>query len=388
MTGLLIADDMPVIRSTVASLVAREKPELQPVIEACNGDEAVNLARQLQPDIVLMDIKMPVLDGLKATALIRAERPETKIIILTAYDEFTFAQQALKLGAVDYLLKPIRSAKLVAALSQVQAQIYQEQRASELLEPGPASLAEGGPAGPSIQSQPRLNPDRSSGSEVGENEAWSYPSQLERDLLDNIRLNHYPTSVELMLQLSRRLSEELVQLSPEAIHFEYARLITLAACAAIEAGAPSAEALHLSQRHVLALASAQGATEVEAWLLNSLAELMAAIEPASQLKSPVQQAMEYIHENLYRPDITLKEVAEAVNLSSSHLAYLFKTNLGVSYIKYLTLARIEQAKKLLCTTDLSISTVARMVGYQNLTNFYRLFERETKLTPAAYRRLA
>jgi two-component system response regulator YesN len=72
-------------------------------------------------------------------------------------------------------------------------------------------------------------------------------------------------------------------------------------------------------------------------------------------------------------------------LSPSHLASLLKERLGLSYITYLTSIRIEQAKKLLRTTDLTVAAIAERVGYPNVTNFYRLFQRETGLTPGAYR---
>ena len=128
MAGLLLADNSPIIRSTIARIVAREKTELYPIVEASNGEEAVELARRILPDIVLMDIKMPGMDGLQATAIIREELPATKIIILTAHDEFSYVQKALKLGAVDFLLKPVRPAKLIEVLNEVYSQLIAERR--------------------------------------------------------------------------------------------------------------------------------------------------------------------------------------------------------------------------------------------------------------------
>ena len=119
-------------RQTIARIVAREKTELYPIVEASNGEEAVELARRILPDIVLMDIKMPGMDGLQATAIIREELPATKIIILTAHDEFSYVQKALKLGAVDFLLKPVRPVKLIEVLNEVYGQLIAERR--DLLE--------------------------------------------------------------------------------------------------------------------------------------------------------------------------------------------------------------------------------------------------------------
>ncbi|HMR66927.1 MAG TPA: response regulator [Anaerolineae bacterium] len=133
MSGLLVVDDTALIRSTIASIVSRENLALSPIIEAKNGEEAVRMAREHQPDIVFMDIKMPGMNGLQATSVIRQEQPHSKIVMLTAYDEFSYVQEALKLGAVDYLLKPLRPQKLTEVLTHLQATIQEEQEQQQAL---------------------------------------------------------------------------------------------------------------------------------------------------------------------------------------------------------------------------------------------------------------
>jgi AraC-like DNA-binding protein len=81
----------------------------------------------------------------------------------------------------------------------------------------------------------------------------------------------------------------------------------------------------------------------------------------------------------------LGEIAEVVNISQSHLSSQFKTTMGMSYVKYLTATRMDEATKLLRTTDQTVSNIALMTGYPNATNFYRHFRRHTGMTPAAYR---
>jgi two-component system response regulator YesN len=88
----------------------------------------VLLARRYHPDIVLMDIKMPGPNGLQTTQMIRAEHPECKIVILTAYNEFNYVQKALQLGARDYLLKPVRPQKLLELLQEIREEIRRERR--------------------------------------------------------------------------------------------------------------------------------------------------------------------------------------------------------------------------------------------------------------------
>jgi two-component system response regulator YesN len=202
--------------------------------------------------------------------------------------------------------------------------------------------------------------------------------------LHTVRLGQAQTSARLMTELVDFLMYQSKK-SPQTLHDRLAELMTLISRAVIEAGGEAAKVLDLSHRQAVALAEHQGVAEIRAWALNSLAELMTTIQPALVNKDLVQQAIEYIHENQRQPEMTLKDVASAVNLSPSHLAYLLKENLGVSYKKYLTSLRMGQAKKLLRTTDLTVAAIAQAVGYPNITNFYRLFQRETGTTPAEYR---
>lgn len=247
MPSLLVVDDTPLIRSTIVRLLERENLGFSPVFEASNGMEAIQCVRRERPDVVFMDIRMPGMDGLQVSSLIRAEMPDIRIVILTAYDEFAYAQKALKLGAFDYLLKPVRPAKLIEVLNE-----------------------------------------------------------LHKDIR-----------------------------------------------------------------------SASAATDQ-----TLLAEKAA---PPSIKRDPVRRAVTFIQQHYDRP-ISLAEVARTAHLSPSHLASIFKNSIGISYKQYLTAQRMDAAKRLLQTTDWSVDVIAEQVGYPNVTNFYRLFQRQTGQTPAAYRR--
>ncbi|MCB0211893.1 MAG: response regulator [Anaerolineae bacterium] len=267
MPSLLVAEDISIIRSNVIKIITQEKPDIQPIIEATNGREAIRLVEQTRPDIILMDIKMPELNGLEATRLIHSRYPAIKTIILTAHDDFLYAQQALRLGAADYILKPVRPNQLLVALSQVQNQIRQEQKQRE---------------------------------------------------------NIYKLAHRQQLR-----SEEEFSTLKEDFQGDY--------------------------------------------------------NVSPQAEGPVQQAIAYIQNNLSHPELSLNMVANAVNLSTSHLAFLLKTALGISYVQYVNYLRLEQAKLLLKTTHMSIAAVSEMVGYATPSYFYRLFQRETNMTPAHYR---
>lgn len=112
---VLIADDHPAVRAGLRALLKRD-PELDIVGEAANGTEAVAKARQLQPDVVLMDLLLPEIGGIAATAIIRSELPETEVLILTVVLEQASVSRAIRAGAIGYLLKDVSASELRSAV--------------------------------------------------------------------------------------------------------------------------------------------------------------------------------------------------------------------------------------------------------------------------------
>jgi DNA-binding NarL/FixJ family response regulator len=115
---VLIADDQRVVREGLVTLLGL-LPEVEVVGSASDGDEAVALAADLLPDIVLMDLRMPRCDGVEATRLLRERLPETKVIVLTTYADDRSVIDALQAGARGYLTKDAGGAEIRHALSQV-----------------------------------------------------------------------------------------------------------------------------------------------------------------------------------------------------------------------------------------------------------------------------
>lgn len=115
--NILIADDHALFRDSLRSLL--EAHGMTIVGEAKNGREAVELARKLKPEVLLMDLSMPEMDGLAATRLISADQPEVKVVILTASDEDAKLFEAIKSGAQGYLLKNLESGEFFSLLEGI-----------------------------------------------------------------------------------------------------------------------------------------------------------------------------------------------------------------------------------------------------------------------------
>ena len=119
MIRVLVVDDQELIREGFRSLIDSE-PDLTVVGTAMNGQEGVDLARELQPDVVVMDIRMPVMDGLEATRLIRDDANfHTRVLILTSYDDNDYVFTALRAGASGFLLKDAPISEVRAAIRVV-----------------------------------------------------------------------------------------------------------------------------------------------------------------------------------------------------------------------------------------------------------------------------
>ncbi|NUP77225.1 MAG: response regulator transcription factor [Nonomuraea sp.] len=115
---VLLADDQALVRAGFRSLLGRSK-DLTVVGEAATGDEAVRQARATEPDVILMDIRMPGMDGIEATRRVLAERPATKVIILTTFDTDEHVFAALRAGASGFLTKEVAPAELRHAVAVV-----------------------------------------------------------------------------------------------------------------------------------------------------------------------------------------------------------------------------------------------------------------------------
>ena len=135
MIRILLADDQPLFVESLRMSLESYGDDISIVGIAKNGSEAVTLAGELSPEIILMDVHMPVMNGVEATGLIKKKNPSIKIIMLSTYDEDEYVREALRHGAIGYLLKDISPTELIAAIRALQSGIVQmsPQIASKLI---------------------------------------------------------------------------------------------------------------------------------------------------------------------------------------------------------------------------------------------------------------
>ena len=183
--------------------------------------------------------------------------------------------------------------------------------------------------------------------------------------------------------LGRSVQQEIVK----------ARLLELAVFlsrAAVEAGADIEAILGMNYDSVQRLSRLDDFEGLCFWIVRVLDQFIDAVfaaETANSGAGIVRQAIKYMMDNL-NSELTVADIAFSVNISPSHLSHLFKQETGMAPIDYLTGLRLEKAKELLCSLDLSISEIAERCGYEDPSHFSRVFKKAQGIPPSVYRRQA
>lgn len=238
--SVLLVDDEIMIREGFKRLFDWEAHGCEVVGEAADGMEALGQIDILRPDIVIMDINIPIMSGLKVIQLSRMKHPQIAFVIVSGYDDFSYCQQALRLQITDYILKPVNYEEFGTCIDNLKISLYQQRVAAQ----------------------------------------EDTQEQEERTIIG----------------ITRYLQEHLAE------------------------------------------------------------------------------------------EVSLSVLAEQFHLNAQYISQLFKNEIGVGFLAYLTNIRMEKAKKLLLSTSLSVGEVAEQAGYGDYRVFTKVFKKMEGITPSQYRR--
>ena len=235
---VLLVDDEIMIREGFKRLFDWEAHDCEIVGEASDGMEALTKIDALKPDIAIMDVNIPIMNGLKVIQLARIKHPDTAFVIVSGYDDFSYCREALRLKITDYILKPVNYEEFGTCIDNLKIALFQRQC-------------------------------------------------VQREEAQEQRTIH----------------------------------------------------------------------SITRYLQGHLAE-----------------------------DVSLSVLAEEFHLNPQYISQLFKSEIGVNFLSYLTNIRMEQAKKLLLTTSLSVAEVSERAGYGDYRVFTKVFKKSEGITPSQYRR--
>ncbi|WP_342564954.1 response regulator [Paenibacillus sp. FSL R7-0345] len=489
MLKAVVFDDESIVLKGLERLINWEEYGVKLAGTAMDGISALALFRQLQPEIVMTDIRMPGMDGLKLIELIRQEAPETMCIVFTGFNEYSYVKQALKMGVIDYLEKPVTITTIREGIRKAVRRIHELSELSELkqkwksgvLEKATLNLLLSGPkadrqmleewtqqfgeAATRVQGvtvitateeinvpqphdcrviyvrngpeniymvvhmepppggwldAPGNQPQGACGSgrtyedpgsaALSYNEAkkaLKYGLYLEErgwtsyeEISDGGAEVHSFTDQEEEVFLAMRradpeiVAEKLDQLleelrlekpNPEDAETQVLLLYFHGLEICRETGGNMEEIKPRVKLAQLELRKQASLEELLQWTRTELLALMSwIVKVRHQTKhAAVEKALGYIQSH-YGRDLTQQEVADHIQMNTTYFSLLFKEEMGISYIKYLTRVRMEKAK-LLLQEGKTINDTSEQVGYYHARHFSEIFKRYTGMTPGQYR---
>ena len=526
MYRLLLLDDEEIVIKGIQKVYDMPKYGFAVAGAFTSPLKAAEQLDSLKPDLVITDVKMPRMDGLEFASLVKKWNPETEVVILSGYDDFSYAQAAVKLGISDYLLKPIKKADFVAMLERMAAKIGEKQsRASqqkqmqELLQNSYTelknryflALTEENKCEEGLREALRkhgqsefedelflmvkidtdqISPAVDYMSEIGklnqemENLLLEYGKVLDflsdesmffvlydlrkeqyADVKESVRLlleRKHAAGLDLALGISdiHRGQKELfearndcvrqifmqeaniadtsdanpvhsremnltipyteieglfhailtadreavcntldqIYVEPEGnvhvLYRDYVSSITFLILLRTYQLQNKYDVVHQIARQELLnlryLRREYPGMEDQKQLVREICLALADLVSRQKVAAPskmVQAALEYIDDH-FRENISLQDVADNISISKNYLCDIFKKEVGVTFINYVTNLRIEKAKDYLANTDLKMYEVSSAVGYNDYTYFAQIFKKHTGTTLSAYRKNA
>ncbi len=344
MYKVLLVDDEELERKVLSFTLQNSGLPITILGEAASGREALDKVQHTRPDLIIMDIKMPGIDGIEATRQIKALYPATEIIILTAYSMFSYSQQAIKAQATDYLLKPIQPLQLIEAVKYALDRISLKK-----FQPGPAMDLTG------LEEQVKT-----------------------RNLKEGKR--------QLTLLLELLVTSTRTPVSSLLNSFGL-RLMVIVVQTALSAGADPTEITLIENDLVHDLSHISSLEGMKSWgeiMLERYIGLLGPNQQINQIQVLVRQAMDYIESN-YPENISLNLVANHVHLSPAYLSRIFNDKTGVSFTEYLAQVRLKKAKQQLRMSTETIDQIAVATGFKSSSYFSAVFKKHEGVTPSEYR---
>lgn len=434
MYRLLIADDEALEREGVEWIIRRMVPDTFEILQAENGRQAIEISEEQRPNIVLMDVQMPGIQGLAALQEIRKLLPDAKFVLVTAYDSFHYAQEALTLGVKEYIVKPASREQIASLLRRLVDELDQEKakRSEQLTLKSKVSTLQ-----PLVENELALilMMDQALGSSPEELAEWlefpleecrslvvafsGYDSSADRNslyetirrtaksfgpcLVSSIVEHHLAVFLQKPPQAAGDWKEESIRFSQklrEAVQTLLKRDISIG-IGTLQSGADG-----LRKSYFEAVFSStctepisafddlkqgesptflgQGA-DPEGWQSYVMPVLQRIRDiREEQTLTVIDRAKHYIRQH-FAEDLSLEEAAKSVHLNPFYFSKVFKEHVGETFIDYVTGLRIDLAKQLIEEGDLSLKQVSYQVGYKDPNYFSRVFKKVTGVAPSEYR---
>ncbi len=408
---VFLADDEIVVREGIRESFPWDETPYTLVGEAPDGEMALPIIRDTNPDIVITDIRMPFMDGIELCRTLRAQMPWIGIIVLSGYDEFEYARQCLQLGVREYLVKPINSENLREALDKVRGQIEDERKAIEHA----ASLRT------RLGNDEHLVREKLIASLYSEDAAAEDATNVLKHLESmgcNVIAPYYAvvdaafdpvsegqavaytlseSSGGVMHATPTRTGSALLVLGDTAEDAEE-RAYAFASSLVQEAERTGCKDIRVGIGEIVGapediLKSFKAARHIRHILVDRAEDKsvilgtreMGDVSGDANTPAMISEAKLYMSQHFTDPNLMLQDVAKAVGMSNSRFSTVFSQTGGQTFTEYLIYLRLNKAKEMLRTTNEKSSQIARESGYNDSHYFSYIFKKNVGMTPSEYR---
>lgn len=407
---VVVADDEDELREAVCTMMPWQELGFRLVGSAGNGLDALQLVEQLEPDLLLTDIRMPFISGIELARQVRDVRPATHIAFLSGYDDFEYAQQAIQYNVISYMLKPLTVKGLGEELEAIRRKLDAQyalfrQTASpgDCADPRLALMAlvlddcappEGSPQAEACARQCGLL------GEGGERPCYtvmvsallkadgaadtppSLAASVDQLCAKYLRSASFfaPGKVVTVLAGSRKELEECLYILAEEIPETARRVLGKRCRMGVSRMVSSPDALHGAYREAMeALRHGDGA-EADAQFIDDLG-------PAVKGGSPLcRRALELLEQHYADSSLSLVSLSGMLDVSPNHLSSCMKKYTGETFINTLIRKRMEAARELLCSSGLKVRQIAERCGYTDQHYFSYCFKKYCGESPNSMRR--
>lgn len=398
MYKLLIADDESIIRKGLKKVLNWESLDIGIVGEAEDGEIALKLTEKLNPDIILLDICMPFLNGLELIRKIKAKNKNVIIIIITGFDEFKYTHEALKLKVFEYLLKPVNKEELMDVILKALNELNKSNEKKSYItwvnrqmkeniglikENFFNSLVRGEIDKLEIKKEVDFLKIK-----FGENIGIIVIKVIEKLNSEVIAKKWSKTLLDFAIK--NMVSELLVKFKPVFTFTDdennVVAIVNLTDINKWVSIGGLIEEKVFKYLHYTVVTEQRNITGGVLKIKCVYENIVKEINTKTEFKPVVLLAIKFINNNYYNRNLNLELVSKKLSLSSSYLSKLIKIGTGLSFVDYVTSMRIKKAINIMDDPMVKIYEVAELVGYSNQHYFCKAFKKVIGISPTEYRR--
>ncbi|MGP1601984.1 response regulator transcription factor [Treponema sp.] len=399
MTSLktLIVDDEEIIRKGLRSLLSND-PQIDVVGEAGDGERAFEMIAQTKYDLVFMDINMPFLNGLGCIDKLREIGENPLVIIVSGYDDFNYAKQAISLGVFDYILKPVMEETLVEVVEKAKKELLNRKKSHSYLTWAKSQLEKNRDFLIEDFMRNLLKQCYDDIEIKSRIECLNLPEYTELSFFllrfsfsENSAFSLADWNENLVFYAAKELAYRVFVDYPHIISFQISDFDMGIICRALSAAEQALLSDVLKSElekcipvHMRILCGNAAGYESLADLYDGLKERLADSVPVPAL---VLDALAYMNTRYTDNLFSLQDAADFLHITPQHLSRLFKSALGETFVEHLTMLRLHKALELLKRSDARIYEIAEQAGYSSQHYFCTSFKRALHISPQEYRRL-